>query len=93
MVDPMGPATSLQERTRGAAGARLLARSELQELQKTLGMIDFALVCRVIGAGHDIAGVEVPGGGKDHHAATESGRRYLAHRVRDALGVMAARFS
>lgn len=93
VIDLGAPKVSLQERTRGAAGARIIAQSELQALRDILGAMDFALVSRVIGAGHDVAGVEAPGGQHDAHAATDAEKRYLAHRIRDALGIMAARFA
>ena len=61
----------------------VFARGELLALRPILGAFDFALICRVLGAGRDLAEAE----SSDHQ------RRYLAHRLRDALGMMAARFA
>lgn len=93
VIDPTGPMVTMAERSRGVASARLMAQSELQALRPILGAFDFALVSRVIGAGQDIAGHVLPGGKVDGNAATDAEKRYLAHRIRDALGLMAARFA
>ena len=95
-IDPVGPRASLVLGARGVAATRAEAQSELQALRPVLGALDFALVCRVVGAGEDILGATVSDGKKvtnDTHAGSDADRRYLAHRIRDALGVMAARFA
>ena len=83
IIDPIGPKAAWPERVRGAADSRMVARDELKALRGTLGIVDFALVCRVIGTGREL--------GED--GTSDADRRYLAHRIRDALGVMAARFA
>lgn len=81
---------------RGLAATRAEEQSELQVLRPILGVFDFALVCRVVGAGHDLVGATVADGVRvihDAHSGNDADRRYLVHRIRDALGVMAARFA
>ena len=60
----------------------VFARGELLALRPILGAFDFALVCRVLGAGRELA-----------ESGAEAERKYLGHRVRDALGMMASRFA
>lgn len=93
VMDPGMPPMSIDERRPGAVGARLMAQSELMEIRPLLGHFDFALVSLVVGAGQDIAGHVLPGGKADAYAVSQEQKRYLAHRIRDALGLMAARFA
>lgn len=64
----------------GAAAERiLLARTELAQLGAVVGQIDFTLLCRILGLGRDLK-ADTPDPGE---------RKYLARRVRDALGTIA----
>lgn len=64
-----------------AAERMVLARSELDEIKHVVGELDYSLLCRVLGIGTDLKA----------DAPEEADRKYLARRLRDALGIIANR--
>lgn len=92
VIDPGPKSTTVRS---GVGLDRATAKSEMLALRPVLGSFDFALVCRVVGAGGDLVGATVTDGKRvttDTHAPNDAERRYLAHRVRDALSIMANQF-